>query len=157
MSIFLCGRRNGWGAEQHPVRVCPRCVSRAGRDEPDSDLHQHQHSDTSDNFSTNAKRKTVLKIAQTGLGLAKNLLLPSRQVEDFLEGLSHQHVRKLQVWLDRSADKATDCQWINCWMLDFFSPFFFTLCYWGQWCCHGDGTANYRCWFSFYNCSLFNY
>lgn len=39
-------------------------------------------------FSANAKHKTALKMAQTGLGLAKNLPLPSRQDKDF----SHTNV-----------------------------------------------------------------
>lgn len=65
---------------------------------------------TPDNFSTNGKRETALKMAQTGLGLAKNLPFSSGQDKQFLEGLSHQHVRKLKMRLDQSADTATDKQ-----------------------------------------------
>lgn len=64
-------------------------------------------------------------MAQTGPRPGeKNLPRSSGRDKEFLEGLSQQHVRELEMRLDQSADTATDKQWINCWMLEFFFFFF---------------------------------
>lgn len=131
------------------MSVLAVCLEQGGMNQAVTSISSNnQIEHTSDNFSTDGERETALKMAQTGLGLEKKLPFSSRQDKEFLEGLSHQHVRKLKMRLDQSADTATDKHWINCWMSEKKKKC--TLCIWGQWCCHGDGAANYR--FHFHNC-----
>lgn len=91
---------------------------------------QIQHA--SDYFSSNAKGKAALKMAQTGLGSDGARLSPARNLrrsflrdKEFLEGLTQQHVRRLKKRPDQSANKAAEKHWINCWIWEVFTFFFF--------------------------------
>lgn len=74
---------------------------------------QIQHA--SDYFSSNAKGKAALKMAQTGLGSDGARLSPARNLrrsflrdKEFLEGLTQQHVRRLKKRPDQSTNKAAE-------------------------------------------------